>query len=140
MLARSPSLLLLLGHFVFEVPLKGQLLDVYLVTLVFIVTNLALGLVISTLAQTQFQAMQMAFFVLLPSILLSGFVFPFAGMPRPAQIIAEGLPLTHFIRLIRGVILRGADLQELTHELAILGIFVVVFMLMAIMRFSKRLD
>jgi len=134
------SLVLLLGHFVFEVPLRGQLLDVYLVTLVFIVTNLALGLVISTLAQTQFQAMQMAFFVLLPSILLSGFIFPFAGMPRLAQIIAEGLPLTHFIRLIRGVILRGADLQELAQELAILGIFVVVFMLMAIMRFSKRLD
>lgn len=134
------SLVLLLGHFVFEVPLKGQLLDVYLVTLVFIVTNLALGLVISTLASTQFQAMQMAFFVLLPSILLSGFIFPFAGMPRPAQIIAEGLPLTHFIRLIRGVILRGADLQELAHELAVLGIFVVVFMLLAILRFSKRLD
>jgi ABC-2 type transport system permease protein len=134
------SLVLLLGHFVFEVPLRGMLMDVYLVTLVFIVTNLALGLVISTLAQTQFQAMQMAFFVLLPSILLSGFIFPFAGMPRPAQIIAEGLPLTHFIRLIRGVILRGASLQELAHELAILGIFVIVFMLMAIMRFSKRLD
>ncbi len=134
------SLVLLLGHFVFEVPLRGQLLDVYLVTLVFIVTNLALGLVISTLAQTQFQAMQMAFFVLLPSILLSGFMFPFAGMPRPAQIIAEGLPLTHFIRLIRGVILRGADLQELAHELAILGIFVIVFMFLAIMRFTKRLD
>ena len=134
------SLVLLLGHFLFEVPLRGALTNVYLVTLVFIVANLALGLMISTLAQTQFQAMQMAFFILLPSILLSGFVFPFAGMPRPAQIIAEGLPLTHFIRLIRGVILRGASLQELSGELAILGIFIVVFMLLAIMRFSKRLD
>jgi ABC-2 type transport system permease protein len=134
------SLVLLLGHFLFEVPMRGTLLDTYIVTLVFIITNLALGLLISTLVHTQFQAMQLAFFVLLPSILLSGFMFPFAGMPRPAQIIAEALPLTHFIRLIRGVILRGASLQELAVELAILGVFILVFMSLAIMRFSKRLD
>ncbi len=134
------SLVLLLGHFLFEVPMRGDLLDTYIVTLIFIITNLALGLVISTLVSTQFQAMQLAFFVLLPSILLSGFMFPFAGMPRPAQIIAEALPLTHFIRLIRGVILRGASLQELMGELAILGVFIVVLMSLAVMRFSKRLD
>ena len=134
------TLVLLLGHFLFEVPMRGTLLNTYIVTLVFIITNLALGLVISTLVHTQFQAMQLAFFVLLPSILLSGFMFPFAGMPRPAQIIAEALPLTHFIRLIRGVILRGANLQELAVELAILGGFILVFMSLAIMRFSKRLD
>jgi len=134
------SLVLLLGHFLFEVPMRGDLLDTYIVTLVFIITNLALGLVISTLVSTQFQAMQLAFFVLLPSILLSGCMFPFAGMPRPAQIIAEALPLTHFIRLIRGVILRGASLQELMGELVILGIFIVVLMSLAVMRFSKRLD
>ena len=134
------SLVLLLGHILFAVPMRGSLLDTYIVTLVFIITNLALGLVISTLVSTQFQAMQLAFFVLLPSILLSGFMFPFAGMPRPAQIIAEVLPLTHFIRLIRGVVLRGADLQELAFELAILGGFIVVFMSLAIMRFNKRLD
>jgi ABC-2 type transport system permease protein len=134
------SLVLLLGHFLFDVPMRGALLDTYIVTLVFIITNLALGLVISTLVNTQFQAMQLAFFVLLPSILLSGFMFPFAGMPRPAQIIAEALPLTHFIRLIRGVILRGASLQELALELAILGGFIIVFMSIAILRFSKRLD
>jgi len=134
------SLVLLLGHFLFQVPMRGSLLDTYIVTLAFIVANLALGLVISTLVSTQFQAMQLAFFVLLPSILLSGFIFPFAGMPRPAQIIAEVLPLTHFIRLIRGVILRGASLQELSDELAILGVFIVVLMFLAIMRFSKRLD
>jgi len=134
------SLVLLLGHFLFEVPMRGSLLDTYIVTLVFIITNLALGLVISTLVSTQFQAMQLAFFVLLPSILLSGFMFPFAGMPRPAQIIAEALPLTHFIRLIRGVILRGASLQELAGELMILGVFIIVLMSLAVMRFSKRLD
>jgi ABC-2 type transport system permease protein len=134
------SLVLLLGLFLFDVPIRGSLLDTYIVTLVFIITNLALGLVISTLVSTQFQAMQLAFFVLLPSILLSGFMFPFAGMPRGAQVIAEALPLTHFIRLIRGVMLRGASLQELVGELMILGIFILVFMSLAIMRFSKRLD
>ena len=134
------TLVLLLGKFLFEVPMRGSLLDTYIVTLVFIITNLALGLVISTLVSTQFQAMQLAFFVLLPSILLSGFMFPFAGMPRPAQIIAEALPLTHFIRLIRGVILRGASLQELVGELVILGGFIIVLMSLAVMRFSKRLD
>ncbi len=130
------SLVLLLGHFLFEVPMAGSLLDTYIITLVFIVANLALGLVISTLVSTQFQAMQLSFFVLLPSILLSGFMFPFAGMPRPAQIIAEALPLTHFIRLIRGVMLRGASLQELSGELLVLGGFIVVLMTLAILRFQ----
>jgi len=134
------SVVLLLGHYLFEVPLRGSLMDTYVVSLVFIIANLALGLVISTLVSTQFQAMQLAFFVLLPSILLSGFMFPFAGMPQAAQWIAEVLPLTHFIRLIRGVMLRGASLQELGVEIAILGVFIVVFMSLAVMRFSKRLD
>jgi len=134
------SLVLLLGRFLFHVPMAGSLLDTYIITLVFIVANLALGLVISTLVSTQFQAMQLSFFVLLPSILLSGFMFPFAGMPRPAQVIAEALPLTHFIRLIRGVMLRGASLQELSTELTILAGFIVVLMTLAILRFSKRLD
>ena len=134
------TLVLALGHFLFHVPMRGDLLDAYVVTLVFIIANLALGLVISTLVSTQFQAMQLSFFVLLPSILLSGFMFPFAGMPRPAQIIAEALPLTHFIRLIRGIVLRGASVQELSGELLILGGFIAVFMTLAILRFSKRLD
>lgn len=134
------SLVLLLGKLLFQVPMAGSLLDTYIITLVFIVANLALGLLISTLVQTQFQAMQLSFFVLLPSILLSGFMFPFAGMPRPAQIIAEALPLTHFIRLIRGVMLRGASLQDLSGELMVLAGFIVVLMTLAILRFSKRLD
>jgi len=134
------SLVLLLGHLLFAVPLRGALLNVYWVSLLFIIANLALGLVISTLAQTQFQAMQMTFFILLPSILLSGFMFPFAGMPRPAQWIAEVLPMTHFMRLIRGVVLRGASLAELSAELSILGAFIVVAMTVAVLRFRKRLD
>jgi len=92
------------------------------------------------MARNQFQAMQLTYFVLLPSILLSGFMFPFAGMPRPAQWIAEVLPMTHFMRLIRGVVLRGASLLELGGELAILGTFIVVAMAFAIRRFTKRLD
>jgi ABC-2 type transport system permease protein len=134
------SVVLWLGHLLFKVPIRGALLDVYLVGLAFIVANLALGLMISTLAQNQFQAMQMTFFILLPSILLSGFMFPFDGMPDIAQWIAEILPMTHFMRLIRGVVLRGADLSDLAHEMAILGIFIVLAMSFAILRFSKRLD
>ena len=134
------TLVLLLGRFLFLVPLVGSLLDTYIISFIFIVANLALGLLISTVVSTQFQAMQLTFFILLPSILLSGFMFPFAGMPRAAQMIAEMLPLTHFNRLIRGVMLRGASLQEMIIELIILGAFIVVLMSLAIMRFSKRLD
>jgi ABC-2 type transport system permease protein len=84
--------------------------------------------------------MQLTWFLLLPSILLSGFIFPFAGMPRPAQWIAELLPMTHFMRLIRGVVLRGANLLELSGEMAVLGLFILVAMTLAVRRFSKRLD
>jgi ABC-2 type transport system permease protein len=134
------TLVLILGALLFDVPLRGTLLDVYRVCLVFIIANLALGLVISTIAQTQFQAMQMTFFILLPSILMSGFMFPFDGMPRAAQWIAEVLPMTHFMRLIRGVILRGATLTELASELAVLGVFILVAMTIAVLRFNKSLD
>jgi len=134
------SLVLLLGHLLFQVPLRGRLLDVYWVSLLFIVANLSMGLVISTLAQTQFQATQMTIFILLPSILLSGFIFPFDGMPRAAQWIAEVLPMTHFMRLIRGVVLRGASLPELSSELGILGLFIFIAMTIAVKRFRKRLD
>jgi ABC-2 type transport system permease protein len=134
------TLVLVLGVLLFDIPLRGALIDVYRVCLVFIIANLALGLVISTIAQTQFQAMQMTFFILLPSILLSGFIFPFDGMPRAARWIAEILPMTHFMRLIRGVILRGATLPDLSSELAILGIFILVAMTIAVLRFNKRLD
>jgi ABC-2 type transport system permease protein len=134
------SLVLLLGKWLFDVPLRGTLMDVYVVSLVFIVANLALGLVASTIAQTQFQAMQMTFFILLPSILLSGFIFPFDGMPRAAQWIAEVLPMTHFMRLIRGVVLRGASLQDLAGELLILTGFIAVTLSFAVLRFRKRLD
>jgi ABC-2 type transport system permease protein len=134
------TLIMLLGMLLFHVPVNGLVIDVYLAALVFIAANLTLGLLISTLAKTQFQAMQMTFFFFLPSILLSGFMFPFDGMPRAAQYIAELLPLTHFVRLIRGIMLRGAELGMLLGELRALVIFLLVTLTLAALRFRKRLD
>ncbi|WP_345301694.1 ABC transporter permease [Lysobacter hankyongensis] len=134
------SVVLLLGMTVFDVPVRGSLIDVYGAAMLLIVANLSLGLMVSTRAQTQFQAMQMAFFLFLPSILLSGFMFPFDGMPVAAQWIAEVLPLTHFVRLIRGVMLRGADLWALWPDALALIAFTAVMMTLAIARFRKRLD
>lgn len=134
------TVVLALGMWLFDVPVRGSVLDVYVAASLLIVANLTLGLLISTRAQSQFQAMQMTFFVFLPSILLSGFMFPFAGMPRVVQWLAEVLPLTHFLRLIRGVMLRGAGLMELWPEVAALLAFTTVMMAAAILRFRKRLD
>jgi ABC-2 type transport system permease protein len=134
------TIVLLLGDLLFDVPLRGSLLELYTSALVFIVASLSLGVLLSTLAQSQFQAMQMAFFTFLPQILLSGFMFPYAGMPVAAQYVAEILPLTHFLRLIRGIMLRGAGLAELWHSLAALGVFIVVVLGIAVSRVRKRLD
>ena len=134
------TVVLLLGIWLFQVPIRGSVLDVYFAAVLLILASLALGLLISTKAQSQFQAMQMTFFVFLPSILLSGFMFPFAGMPRVVQWLAEVLPLTHFMRLIRGVMLRGANLLELWPDVLALLAFTAVMMTLAILRFRKRLD
>ncbi|GAB3103532.1 ABC transporter permease [Lysobacter terrae] len=134
------TVVLLLGLWLFDVPVRGSLIDVYLAAVLLIFANLTLGLMISTKAASQFQAMQMTFFVFLPSILLSGFMFPFAGMPKVIQWIAEVLPLTHFLRLIRGVMLRGASLFELWPDVLALIAFTTVMMTLAINRFRKRLD
>ncbi|MBN7138489.1 ABC transporter [Lysobacter enzymogenes] len=134
------SVVLLLGLWLFDVPIKGSVLEVYIAAVLLILANLALGLMISTKAASQFQAMQMTVFILLPSILLSGFMFPYAGMPAPAQWLAEVLPMTHFLRLIRGVMLRGAGLLELWHDVAYLLGFIAVMMSLAVSRFRKRLD
>ena len=134
------SVVLALGVWLFKVPILGSLFEVYLATGLLILANLALGLLISTRATSQFQAMQMAFFVFLPSILLSGFMFPFAGMPKLIQYLAEVLPLTHFLRLIRGVMLRGGSLWELWPDALALIVFTIAMMALAILRFRKRLD
>lgn len=134
------TVVLALGMWLFEVPLNGSVWHIYVAAILLIAANLTLGLLISTRAQSQFQAMQMTFFVFLPSILLSGFMFPFSGMPRPVQWLAEVLPLTHFLRLIRGVMLRGASLWELWPDVLALLAFITVMMSAAILRFRKRLD
>ncbi|MEX0964559.1 MAG: ABC transporter permease [Pseudohongiellaceae bacterium] len=133
-------LILTLGWYFFQVPIRGSLIHVLAAAMVFIAANLSLGLLISTVASTQFQAMQMTFFFFLPSILISGFMFPFDGMPVIAQNIAEVLPLTHFNRLIRGIVLRGADIQSMLDELLALVVFMSATLTLAILRFNKRLD
>ena len=134
------SIILLAGSLLFDVPLRGSLVELYLAAGLFIVATLALGLTISTLAATQFQAMQLTVFTFLPSILLSGFMFPFDGMPPFARWLGEVLPLTHFIRLARGIALRGASLGEMPVEMAALAAFTLIMLVIAILRFRKRLD
>ena len=121
-------------------PIRGTLGDLYLASAVYIAATLGLGLLISTIAKIQFQAFQLTFFVMMPSILLSGFLFPFDGMPTAAQYIAQVLPLTHFIVLVRGIVLKGAELTELLDPLRNLGIVFVISMTLAVIRFRKRLD
>ncbi len=134
------ALILAVGRLLFDVPVRGSVFDLYLAAFAFIAANLALGLLISTAARTQFQAMQMTVFILLPSILLSGFMFPFEGMPRVAQWLGEVLPNTHFIRLSRGIMLREATIGDLYHEVGYLLGFALVAMTAAALRFTKRLD
>jgi ABC-2 type transport system permease protein len=134
------GIILGLGYWVFSVTVTGTLVDLAVTTGLFIAASLSLGLVISTVAVNQLQAMQMTVFVLLPSILLSGFMFPYEGMPEAAQVIAEALPATHFMRVIRGVVLRDASLFELRGDLIWLALFGVVGLIVASYRFKKRLD
>jgi ABC-2 type transport system permease protein len=133
------SLILLAGRLVFDVPLVGSLQLLYALSFLFIAANLALGLFFSTLAKTQQQAMQMSFFFLLPNILLSGFMFPFESMPRPAQLIAQGLPLTHFLRIVRGITLKGAGFADVSQELVWLGAIFAALVLLTSLRFNKKL-
>ena len=134
------ALIVGVGRLLFNVPLLGTITDLYIASSVFIAANLALGLFVSTVANTQFQSMQVTFFLLLPSILLSGFMFPFDGMPKFAQYLGEVLPNTHFIRLTRGIMLRDASLIDLGGELLVLAAIAVIALTGAIMRFSRRLD
>jgi len=134
------GIILGVGRLLFDVPVRGSVLDLYIAGTAFIAAKLSLGLLISTAVRTQFQAMQMTVFILMPSILLSGFMFPFDGMPMVAQFIGEVLPTTHFIRLTRGIMLRDAPLLELTPDFLYLVGFTLVAMTVAALRFTKRLD
>jgi len=133
------SLILLVGRLVFDVPLVGSLGLLYALASVFIAANLSLGLFFSTIATTQQQAMQMSFFFMLPNILLSGFMFPFEAMPKPAQWLSQALPLTHFMRIVRGITLKGAGFSDALPELVWLFGILTVLVTLAALRFSKKL-
>jgi ABC-2 type transport system permease protein len=128
------------GLILFDVPAAGSLIDLGIVSLFFIAANLTLGLVISSVTASQFQATQLSFFFFLPSVLLSGFMFPFGSMPAPAQWIGETLPLTHFIRAARGILLRGSSLFEHMSEIGAMLLFSVILFGLATRLFKKRLD
>ncbi|MGB8222297.1 MAG: ABC transporter permease [Polyangiales bacterium] len=134
------TLVLATGWVVFDVPIAGSIQLLYALSAFFIMANLALGLFFSTVARTQQQAMQMSFFFLLPNILLSGFMFPWEAMPAPARWLSLALPLTHYLRIIRGVILKGASLFELRYELVWLVGILIALTLLASLRFRKNLD
>jgi ABC-2 type transport system permease protein len=133
------ALILLCARVVFDVPIAGSLPLLFGLAFLFIAANLAVGLFFSTLAQTQQQAMQMSFFFLLPNILLSGFMFPFEAMPRPAQWISQALPLTHFLRIVRGVVLKGSGFDDLRVELLWLSAILVALVSFSSLRFRKKL-
>jgi len=122
------SLILVAAYFLFHVPM------------VFIVAHLAIGITFSTVGRNQLQAVQMAFFFFLPSILLSGFMFPFRGMPRWAQVIGEVLPLTHFLRIVRGILLKGNDLPEIASQLWPIALFAAVVLTIGVKRYRRTLD
>jgi ABC-2 type transport system permease protein len=134
------TLILMAARFIFHVPMVGSLALLYAVSFLFIAANLSVGITFSTLAQNQLQAVQMAFFFFLPSILLSGFMFPFRGMPEWAQTIGSCLPNTHFLRIARGILLKGNGLAEIAPELWPLLLFLAVAMTIGVKRYRQTLD
>jgi drug efflux transport system permease protein len=131
---------LVLGRFVFDVPLTGYVTLLYAIALIFVVASLSFGLFISTLVRTQQQAMQVAFFFVLPNILLSGFMFPRQAMPLFFQWVGLLLPLTHFLKVLRGILLKGVGLEALWREVVVLSGFAVVMIAASVRRFHKTLD
>jgi ABC-2 type transport system permease protein len=134
------SLIIGIGVLLFGVPILGSLATLALLTTLFITTNLAIGYTFSTIVQNQLQAMQLSMMFFLPSILLSGFMFPFAGMPRWAQYIGECLPLTHFVRIVRAIMLKGATIQNLQYDTIALIALMLFAMTIAVTRFRRTLD
>jgi ABC-2 type transport system permease protein len=134
------SLVLGVARLLFDVPMAGSVALLYAVALVFIVANLSVGITFSTLAKNQLQAVQMAVFFFLPSLLLSGFMFPFRGMPEWAQAIGSCLPLTHFLRIARGVLLKGGGFADIAPEIWPIALFMVVVMAVALKRYRRTLD
>ncbi len=133
------ALILVFGRLVFHVPVVGSVALLFALAFVFIAANLAIGLFFSTIADTQQQAMQMSFFFLLPNILVSGFMFPFEAMPRPAQWLADAIPLTHFLRIVRGVVLKGSTFADLEGEFFWLAGTLVVLVVLSSAGFRSKL-
>jgi len=131
---------LIAGAVLFSVPFTGSLWAFFVGFNLYIVVNLALGFLISTIARTQMQAMQVSFFTILPTILLSGFMFPFAGMPGWAQWLGTGIPATHFLRIVRKVMLKGADMADIQGNLAAIAIIMVVIVIVSLLRYRQTLD
>jgi ABC-2 type transport system permease protein len=129
-----------IGVLLFGVPVQGSLIMLALLSTLFITTNLAIGYTFSTIVQNQLQAMQLSMMFFLPSILLSGFMFPFAGMPVWAQYIGEGLPLTHYLRIVRAIMLKGAAIQNLQYDTIALIALMLLAMIIAVTRFRRTLD
>jgi len=134
------TIILILARLLFGVPMVGSFVLLYSAVLLFISANLTLGLTFSSLARNQLQAMQMTFFFFLPSILLSGFMFPFRGMPGWAQTLGEALPLTHFLRIVRSILLKGNGLGEVLPEAWPLLVFMLVVMVLGLRVFRNTLD
>jgi ABC-2 type transport system permease protein len=134
------SIIIGIGIWLFGVPMFGSMAVLALLSTLFIATNLSVGYTFSTIAQNQLQAMQMSMMFFLPNILLSGFMFPFAGMPLWAQWIGEALPLTHYLRIVRSIMLKGSSLADLQYEAIILFGLMLVAMIIAVTRFRRTLD
>lgn len=134
------GLILLAARLLFHVPMLGNVVLLLVVAFVFITANLAMGITFSTLAENQLQAVQLSFFFFLPSLLLSGFMFPFRGMPHWAQAIGEALPLTHFLRVVRGILLKGNGLEEVGFQLWQIALFAVLALAVGIKRYRQTLD
>lgn len=134
------ALILVAARFIFDVPMIGSIAVLLAVSFVFIVANLAVGIMFSTIARNQRQAMQMGIFFFLPQILLSGFMFPFRGMPGWAQVIGEMLPLTHYLRIVRGVLLKGNAFTDTLFHLWQIALFAVIVLAIGVKRYRQTLD
>lgn len=134
------GLILAAAHFLFHVPMVGNLGLLLVVALVFIAANLAMGITFSTVAKNQLQAMQMSFFFFLPSLLLSGFMFPFRGMPGWAQAVGEVFPLTHFLRIVRGILLKGNGVEDVALQLWQIALFAAIALAIGVTRYRQTLD
>jgi ABC-2 type transport system permease protein len=134
------TVILILGRFVFDVPIRGSITLLYLITAPFIVASLAMGLLVSTVVRTQVQAMQLSFVFILPTVLLSGFMFPREAMPQVAQWLGAVIPVTYYLRVLRGILLKGVGMDALWPDTLVLAVFAVVLLAVSVRRFQKHIE